>query len=125
MMYDCLDKRYNWDIIFGSGCDYSKRAQNTLELENVSKSLDGTYLLNPICPSVQTWSGGGDPNWPKERERIINENKIRMAQNAMSNGVRKWCDNALNYLKKQDIVEDYKLQFPEIYNFILNNYIVI
>ena len=115
-VYRCLPGNYNWSIIF--------RGKNDdgilIELSSVSKELDGTYRLNPTCPSIQTWSGGGDPNWAKQRERIITETKTRMVKNALGNGVSRWINNAMDYLKINNIIDDYKEQFPQIYNYLID-----
>jgi hypothetical protein len=89
-----------------------------LELERVYKSLDGAYRLNPINPSVQHWSGGGDPYWPKTRENIIIQEKYRMVQQALNSGVSRWIDNAVKYLNSKDITNEYKEQFPQMYNYL-------
>jgi hypothetical protein len=115
-VYGCLPGNYNWSIIF--------RGKNDdgicIELSNLSKELDGTYRLNPTCPSIQTYSGGGDPNWAKQRERIITETKTRMVKNALGNGVSRWINNAMDYLKINNIIDDYKEQFPQIYNYLID-----
>jgi hypothetical protein len=89
-----------------------------LELERVYKSLDGTYRLNPINPSVQCWSGGGDKEWSKRREEIIIEQKCGMVQEALRSGVSRWIDNAVKYLNSKDITNEYKEQFPQMYNYL-------
>jgi hypothetical protein len=63
----CLPPHYNWSIIFRGQSD----DENKIEFGAVGNKLDGTYRLNSTNPSVMSWSGGGDQNWPKERERII------------------------------------------------------
>lgn len=89
-----------------------------LELERVYKSLDGTYSLNPSNPSLQHWSGGYDKEWPKRREEIIIEQKCRMVQEALRSGVSRWIDNAVKYLNSKDITNEYKEQFPQMYNYL-------
>jgi hypothetical protein len=81
-----------------------------LELNAVYKSLDGTYRLNPSNPSVQQWSGGGDPYWPQRREEIISEEKRKMVQEALRSGLSRWIDNAVKYLNSKDITNEYKEQ---------------
>lgn len=117
-VYGCLPGDYNWSIIF--------RGENDdgicIELSNISKELDGRDRLNPTCHSIQTCSGGGDPNWPKQRERIITETKTRMVKNALGRGVSRWINNAMDYLKINNIIDDYKEQFPQIYNYLIDRY---
>jgi hypothetical protein len=113
-LYESLPNCYNWDIIFRG---YNKN-EIELELNHVSKSLDGTYRLNPSNPYVQHWSGGGDPYWPQKREEIITEQKCRMVQEAFRNGVLRWINNALKYIETKDITNEYKQQFPQMYNYL-------
>ena len=110
-LYGHLPGDYNWHIIF-NGMD------SQLELNDVYKSLDGTYRLNPSNPSVQHWSGGGDNDWPKKRENIIIEQKYVMVKEALRNGVSRWIDNAVKYLNSKDITNEYKEQFPQMYNYL-------
>ena len=110
-LYRHLPGDYNWYIIF-NGMD------SELELNDVYKSLDGTYRLNPSNPSVQHWSGGGDNDWPKKRENIIIEQKYVMVKEALRNGVSRWIDNAVKYLNSKDITNEYKEQFPQMYNYL-------
>ena len=106
-----LPGHYKWHIIFNV-----MDSELELELERVYKSLDGTYRLNPINPFVQCWSGGGDKEWPKRREEIIIEQKCGMVQEALRSGVSRWIDNAVKYLNSKDITNEYKEQFPQMYN---------
>ena len=110
-LYGHLPGDYNWYIIFNS-------MDSELELNSVYKSLDGTYRLNPSNPSVQHWSGGGDNDWPKKRENIIIEQKYVMVKEALRNGVSRWIDNAVKYLNSKDITNEYKEQFPQMYNYL-------
>ena len=71
-VYRCLPGCYNWNIIFRGGGSFTDDDDIVLELKRVSKALDGTYSLNPISPTEQTWSGGGDPYWPQRREELVN-----------------------------------------------------
>lgn len=112
---NCLPPHYNWSIIF-RGQDDDK---NEIELGTVSTELDGTYRLNPTNPNVMSWSGGGDQNWPKERERIITETKERMVKNALRAGVSRWISNAYQFIKFEDIIEEYKEQFPQMYSYLI------
>lgn len=112
-VYGCLPGNYNWNIIF-RGNDRSIE----LELRDVSRALDGTYRLNPQCPSVQQWSGGGDPYWPQRREEIITQQKCDMIKEALRNGVSRWIDNAIKYIETKDITNEYKQQFPQMYNYL-------
>jgi hypothetical protein len=111
---NCLPPNCNWSIIFGSGAFW-----NTIELSDVSKELDGTYRLNPTNPSVMSWSGGGDQNWPKERERIITETKEIMVKNVLRAGVSRWISNAYKFLESKHIIEEYKEQFPQTYSYLI------
>jgi hypothetical protein len=106
-----LPGNYNWYIIFNN-------IDSELELERVYKSLDGTYRLNPINPSVMHVSGLSDNEWPKKRENIIIEEKYRMVQQALNSGVSRWIDNAVKYLNSKDIANEYKEQFPQMYNYL-------
>ena len=110
-LYRSLPGHYNWYIIFNS-------IDSEYELERVCKSLDGTYRLNPNNPSVMHWSGGGDNDWPKKRENIIIEQKYAMVQEALRYGVSRWIDNAVKYLNSKDITNEYKEQFPQMYNYL-------
>jgi hypothetical protein len=110
-LYRHLPGHYNWYIIF-------KGKDSELELNDVYKSLDGTYRLNPSNPSVQHWSGGGDNDWPKKKENIIIEEKNKMVQEALRLGVSRWIDNAVKYLNSKDITNEYKEQFPQMYNYL-------
>ena len=112
-IYGCLPDNYNWNIIFRG---YDRAIE--LELKYVSESLDGTYRLNPSNPSVMYWSGGGNPYWPQEREKIIIEQKNKMVQEALRNGVSRWINNAVKYLNSKDITNEYKEQFPQMYNYL-------
>lgn len=112
-IYGCLPDNYNWNIIFRG---YDRAIE--LELKYVSESLDGTYTLNPNNPTVQHWSGGGDPYWPQKREKIIIEQKNKMVQDALRNGVSRWINNAVKYLNSKDITNEYKEQFPQMYNYL-------
>jgi hypothetical protein len=111
-LYKHLPGHYNWNIIFNG------KEDSEVELNNVYKSLDGTYTLNPSNPSVQHWSGGGDNDWPRKREIIITEQKKRMVQDALRNGVSRWIDNAVRYINSKDITNEYKGQFPQMYNYL-------
>lgn len=110
-LYGCLPRHYNWYIIF-------KGMDSELELNRVYKSLDGTYRLNPINPSVQICSKVSDNDLPKKREEIIIEQKYVMVQEALRNGVSRWIDNAVKYLNSKDITNEYKEQFPQMYNYL-------
>ena len=112
-LYRHLPRDYNWHIIFNS-----IDSEYELELERVFKSLDGTSRLNPNNPSVMHWSGGSDNDWPKKRENIIIEQKYAMVQEALRYGVSRWIDNAVKYLNSKDINNEYKEQFPQMYNYL-------
>lgn len=117
-VYGCLPGNYNWDIIF-RGWVLGEGSYPELELKRVGEALDGTYRLNPSNPCVQHWSGGGDPYWPQKREEIIIEQKNKMVQEALRNGVSRWIDNAVKYLNSKDnITNEYKEQFPQMYNYL-------
>ena len=113
-VYGCLPGNYNWNIIF-CGKD---RYEIELEVKRLGEALDGTYRLNPTNPSVQHWSGGGDPNWPKRREEIITEQKCLMVQMALNGFVSRWIDNAIKYIENNNITNEYKQQFPQMYNYL-------
>ena len=120
-LYRHLPGDYNWYIIFNS--IYSTKSKffqcsHELELERVYKSLDGTYRLNPTNPSVMHVSGLVDNEWPKKREIIIIEQKYAMVQEALRSGVSRWIDNAVKYLNSKDITNEYKEQFPQMYNYL-------
>jgi hypothetical protein len=92
--------------------------------KRVTEALDGTYRLNPQNPSVMHCSGMPDTHWPLMRERIIEENKHRMAKDALLFGVSEWIDNAINYLNTKDIIDEYKQQFPEMYNYFIKQHTI-
>lgn len=116
-VYGCLPGNYNWDIIF-SGWVLGDGNDPELELKRVGEALDGTYRLNPTNPSVQHVSGMPDTTWPKRREEIITGWKCIMIKDALRSGVSRWIDNAVKYLNTKDISNEYKDQFPEMYNYL-------
>ena len=120
-VYRCLPGCYNWNIIFRGGGSFTDDDDIVLELKRVSKALDGTYSLNPISPTEQTWSGGGDPYWPQRREELVNSAKIMMITKALRDGVSRWIGNAVKYLNSKDITNEYEVQFPEMYNYLTYN----
>ena len=112
---NCLPPDYNWSIIFRGRSDN----ENKIEFGNVGNALNGTHRLNPTNPTVMSWSGGGDQNWPKERERIITETKSRMVKDALRHGVSRWIYNAYQFIESKHIIEEYKEQFPQMYSYLI------
>jgi len=97
-----------------------------LELNDVYyKALNacyyGTNVLNPPIPPTNRFrldSAGGDNDWPQRREEIIAEEKRKMVKKALHYGVSRWIDNAVKYLNSKDITNEYKEQFPQMYNYL-------